>query len=46
MSVDYAAGLSHCDDLGVCGLDEVGRIVRKLITGCNVEAANKILTLS
>lgn len=24
MSVDYAAGLSHCDDLGVCGIDEVG----------------------
>lgn len=23
MSVDYAAGLSHYDDLGDCGLDEV-----------------------
>ena len=23
MSVDYAAGLSHYDDLGVCGIEEV-----------------------
>lgn len=23
MSIDYAAGLSYCDDLGDCGLDEV-----------------------
>lgn len=27
MSLDYAAGLSHYDDLGVCGLDEVSRIL-------------------
>lgn len=31
MSVDYAAGLSHYDDLGVCGLDEVGDLLYPLL---------------
>lgn len=26
MSVDYAAGLSEYDDLGICGLKEVSKV--------------------
>lgn len=29
MSVDYAAGLSEYDDLGVCGIDEVSRLMTR-----------------
>lgn len=36
MSVDYAAGLSHYDDLGVCGLDEVSYSTVTSLNLCNI----------
>lgn len=41
MSVDYAAGLSYYDDLGVCGIDEV-----KLQSRMIFRRATKLATLS
>lgn len=37
MSIDYAAGLSHYDDLGDCGLDEVCIVhLKKHVISCRV----------